>query len=42
MFMIPAVFASMIHDSYKNFLPDLLFTKTIESFIDLMIFSVAA
>ena len=29
-FMIPAVFASMIHDSYKNFLPDSLFTKTID------------
>ena len=29
-FMIPAIFASMIHDSYKNFLPDSLFTKTID------------
>ena len=29
-FMIPAVFASMIHDSYKNFLPDSLFAKTID------------
>ena len=26
-FMIPSVFASMIHDSYKNLLPDSLFTK---------------
>ena len=27
-FMIPVVFASMIHDSYKNFPPDSWFTKT--------------
>ena len=28
MFMVPVVFASMIHDSYKNFLLDSWFTKT--------------
>ena len=28
--MIPDVFASMIHDSYKNFLPDSLFTRTFD------------
>ena len=28
--MISAVFASMIHDSYKNFLPDSLVTKTFD------------
>ena len=32
-FTIPAVFASMIHDSYKNFLPDSVFTKTIDYFL---------
>ena len=29
-FMIPVVFTSMIHDSYKNFLPDSWFTKTFD------------
>ena len=29
-FMIPVVFASMIYDSYKNFLPDPWFTKTLD------------
>ena len=28
--MIPVVFTSMIHDSYKNFLPDSWFTKTFD------------
>ena len=28
--VIPAVFASMINDSYKNVLPDSLFTKTFD------------
>ena len=39
--MIPAVFVLMIHDSYKNFLPVLLVTKTLDYPIDLLIFSVA-
>ena len=29
-FMIPVVFTSMIHDSYKKFLPDSWFTKTFD------------
>ena len=37
-FTIPVAFASMIHDSYKNFLPDSWFTKT---FDHVLIFSVA-
>ena len=40
-FMIPVVFASMIHDSYENVLPVSWFTKNFDHPIDLMIFSVA-
>ena len=40
-FMIPLIFASLINDSYKNFLPDSRLTKTFWSPIDFIIFAVA-
>ena len=40
-FMIPVFFTSVIHDTYKDFLPDSWFTKKFDHPIDLIIFSVA-